>query len=152
MFLLSEVALRRTMQRKAVYFNVGIVLFFNPFLLPVGWGVGTMTGFFLCSLAIYAAVFARWESDPGLWMLAAFLAVAMGACLALFEFWHLRKILILLGGNAAAQPVDWARLRWSIDALAALFVLGKIVRLSATVVVFNWRITQAMQRAKATAS
>lgn len=150
MFLLSEDAVRQTIQRRAVYFNVGIVLFFNPFLLPDGWGVGTLTGFFLCTLTMYAATFERWESDPGLWMWAASLALPMGAVLALFEFSHVRKILVLLGGNAPAQPVNWARLRWSIDALAALFVLGKIVRLAATIVVLNWRGTQALRRAQAT--
>lgn len=150
MFLLSDDAVCQTIQRRAVYFWLGAALFINPILLPAGWGVGVLTGVFLCSLALFATSFVHWESDPGLWMWAASLALPMGAVLTFFEFSHWRKFFALLGANAPAQPVDWMQLRWSIDAFAALFVLGKIVRLATTVVVLNWRVTQAIRSAQAT--
>jgi hypothetical protein len=106
--------------------------------LPVGLKTGGFTGFMLFSLGIYAMALRKWRSEPGIWMLAAFLVTVLVPICAYFEFWHWQS---LIARNA--NWFTWDEIRKSLDALVALHLLFECVRLAISVAIKNWRYSRA---------
>ncbi len=122
----------------------GLMVVGLALLLPRGWGIGGLSGFMLFSLGVYGLCFRKWRFDPGLWMLAVFLTLTLGACWAYFECLCLQALFVP-GPNNLAQPITWDQIRFSADAVVSLLLLSKVVRLAASVAVKNWQRTHARE-------
>jgi hypothetical protein len=142
MLLLTESQIDQMIcYRRAAMFG-GLSLMALPFALPQGSGLGFFTGFVLLSLSIYLFRFQKWQSEPGLWMLALLLTMTISPCLLYFEYLHWRSVFFPPAANKAARPMAWNEIRLSIDAAIALLILGRTVKLSLSVIVENWRRTR----------
>ena len=129
------VARRRTYLRAAAGWLTLALLLPAGFRMPAGFGFG-LTWFMILNLGIYGAALRRWRTEPGLWMLATFLALFLGACWCAFMVERLRT-----WGNAPQQPPrpqTWAEIGYAIDASIALVLFGRVVWFAASVAVANW--------------
>jgi hypothetical protein len=126
----------------------GLALVALPFALPRGWGFGLFSGFMLFSLGIYGLVFQKWRTDPGLWMLAVLLIVTWGPCWVYVEHLYWRGIFGPRAVNQPARAVAWDQIRFWTDALVALLLFARAVKLAATVAIENWRRTRFVNRTR----
>jgi hypothetical protein len=78
-------------------------------------------------------------------MLAVFLTVALGPCWAYFEVLHWRGLIAEAAAKQAARAVTWAQLRLSIDAIIALVLFARAVKLAVAVAIENWKRTRVLQ-------
>jgi hypothetical protein len=136
--LLTETQIDRFVLHNRTEFACGVTLIATALALPRGWGIGFFTGFMLASLGIYCFVFRNWRTEPGLWMLASFLTVALAPCWAYFEYLHWQHVF----APPVAKNQIWNVFRLSIDAFISLLVFGKTVRLSTSVAFQNWTRTR----------
>ena len=120
---------------------VGAVWMILPFLLPQGWSFG-LSGFMVLNLGIYASALRRWRTESGLWMLALFLTLMLGACWGYFEFWSLQSLFEAPVPNVGQRKQGWRQVGFTIDSGIALALFGNVVRFAASVVVANWRATK----------
>lgn len=147
--LLSQSKLDETIRNRKRYALIGLALMINPFLLPVGWGFGLLTGFTLCSLALYALTQKNYRSDPGLWSLAAVFSLLLFPSWIFFELLHIQALFKLLARNRVAWQISWREIQLFLDSTCALFVFGKTVRFTLSAMVENWKWTQEWARGHA---
>jgi hypothetical protein len=140
--LLDEARIDRIVAGRRASLLAGACLMSVPFLLPRGWGVGFLTGFAMFSLGIYASALDQWRKEPGLWMLALFLAFVFGGSWGYFEFLGLQSLLAARGANLAPRPMAWNDVKFTIDSGIALTLFGKIARFAASVTIANWARTR----------
>jgi len=141
MLLLSESQIDRIVRNRREIMLAGIAIMSITFLLPQGWGFGFFSGFMIYSLGLYTFFFRRWRSEPGVWMLAALLALILCPCWAYFEYLHWQAIKAP-PANQARQVLGWNRIRWFLDASVALMIFAKTIRLLVTVAIENWKRTR----------
>lgn len=141
MVLLSDDQIDRIVVNRRRYQLGGLMVMIIPFVLPRGWGIGLISGFMLFSLGIYGLAFRKWRFDPGLWMLAVLLTLTLGPCWAYFEYLQYLG-LFAKGPNNVARPINWDQIRFSADAVVALLLFSRVVRLAASVAVKNWKRTR----------
>ena len=108
--------------------------------LPRGWSVGVITAFMLIFAGAVCGALEEWQSDSGLWMLAAFLAVLCGIGYALFQYMEIEAFLNAPPAGQAL-PVGWGGVLFACDFAIGLIVLGKIVRFAVSIAVRNWQLT-----------
>jgi hypothetical protein len=128
----------------------GLALMTLPFVLPAKLALacgGPGLGFALLGLGVYGVALTKWRSDPGLWMLAAFLVLLLTPVYAYFDFYHLRAILFP-GPAGRPKRLDWVQVRCSIELALMFAVLWKQVRFAYSVAVYNWRISGLIRRAR----
>jgi hypothetical protein len=143
MFRFTEPQIDRIIGHRHRLLLIGSTAMALPFLLPRGWGFGFLSGLMLWSLGIYGFKFRRWRTEPGVWMLAVLLTVLLGPCWLYFEALYWRSIL----DQPAARALTWAQIGLAIDAIGALVLLGRIVKLASSVAIENWQRTRGSARA-----
>jgi hypothetical protein len=136
MFILPDAKIDRIVAHWRRYLLCGLAVIAVVLLLPRGLRSGIFSGFMLFSLGIYGMAFRRWRSEPGVWMLAAFLGVTLGPGSAYFEFLHWQSVF-------AKNPnwFTWDEIRVSVDAIIALYLLLECVKLAISVAIRNWQYT-----------
>jgi hypothetical protein len=137
MLLLQNEKIDRIVGHWRRYLLASVVVILVVIALPMRLKTGGFTGFMLFSLGIYAMALRKWRSEPGIWMLAAFLVAVLVPICATFEFWHWQSVF-------AKKPnwFAWDEIRRSLDALVALHLLFECVRLAMSVAIKNWRYTR----------
>ena len=141
MGLYSDEQVDRIITNSRRYLYGGLMVMSLALLLPLGWGIGGLSGFMLISLGLYGWWLRNWRFDPGLWMLAVFLTLTLGTCWAYFEYLCLQALFVP-GPINVAQPITWDQIRFSVDSVVALLLLSRVVRLTASVAVKNWQRTR----------
>lgn len=122
-----------------VFLALGITLMVLQFCLPNGCGIGFFSGFAMFSMGIYGLRLRRWQTDPGLWMLAGLLAVVLGPSVLYFEFLNWSATVQLLANGGIA------RIRWPLafDAAVGLVLALHGVRMILGIAIANWKRTYA---------
>ena len=110
--------------------------------LPPGWKFGGILGFALITLAFYAALMQKWRTEPGLWMMAAFLTLSLGACYGFFTYQHYAGVFAPRPAKPAAGPIDWGEVLFFTDVCCALAVFHRQIKLTYSVAVLNWQRTR----------
>src|SRR5690242_16382163 len=72
----------RLIRYRLAYLVGGPGLMLLAFILPQGMKGGAISGAVLIGLGVYGSALKRWRTEPGLWMLAAFLFVVLGTIYA----------------------------------------------------------------------
>ncbi|HUY34215.1 MAG TPA: hypothetical protein VMV69_15825 [Pirellulales bacterium] len=137
--MLSDDQIDRITAARRTFLFGGLMLVVTACALPRGWGIGVISGFMLFSLGIYGASLSKWRFEPGLWMLAALLAVTLGSCWAYFEILSFQSIFLKAARNQPAKGVTREQIMFSVDSTIALVILSQAVRLAASVAVKNWQ-------------
>ncbi len=140
--LLTEPQIDRYVLHRRTVFVCGVALMVLAIALPHGLRMGLFTGFMLASLGIYCFAFRRWRTEPGVWMLAGFLTVALAPCWLYFEYLSWQNVF----ATPVANNQAWNAFRLSTDALISLSLFGRTVRLSISVAIQNWRRTRSGSR------
>lgn len=105
--------------------------------------VGLFLGYTLCSYALYAGVLRKWETEPGVWILAALLLVTLTPIWLWLEWRHWSFVLShFLARNPPALPLG-EQLR-TIEATLAFFVAFGIFRFVLSIAILNRRLSRAM--------
>jgi hypothetical protein len=149
MLRLSEYETDRVVALRFRYFFLGLAFMTLPFVLPAGLACGAGLGFALFGLGGYGNALRKWRSDPGLWMLAAFLVLTLTPVYAGFEFRILRAIFAH-GPAGRPKRLDWLEARHSVELALMFAVLWKQVRFAYSAGVYNWRVTRMAKRARNT--
>lgn len=142
MLLFPETQVDRYVRHWRASILLGICLLTVAFALPRGSGIGVFTGFMLLSLGVYSFCLRGWRTEPGLWMLAGFLTVFLTPCWAFFEYMHWEYLLSPRIANKKNPVSTWDAFRFSFDAIVALLIFERTIRLCVTVVIRNWKRTR----------
>ena len=146
MFLLTESQVDWIVRFRRPIFLGGLALMAQPFVLPQGWSVGVLSGFMLFSLGIYGFAFRNWRTEPGLWMLAALLAVTWGPCWAYCEIVHLRALFERAAAVQDGQAIDGNRFRFALEVIIGFSLWATSIKLAITVAIKNWQRTKSTQQ------
>lgn len=138
MLILQNEKIDRIVSHWRRYLFASVVVILVVAALPAGLKTGGFSGFMLFSLGIYGMALRKWRSEPGIWMLAAFLVTVLVPICAYFEYWHWQSLF-------ARNPngFTWDEIRKSLDALIALHLLFECIRLAVSVAIKNWKYSRA---------
>ena len=140
MLLLRESQIDRYIRPWRTCIWLGIGLMVVAILLAKGFGL--VTGLMLYSLGIYSLCFRNWRTEPGVWMLAGFLAMTLGPCWAYFEVLYLSWLWKLKPIEPRIIPNLLNKLRLYTDTALPLFIFAQTLRLSISVTVENFKRTR----------
>lgn len=116
------------------------------FALPRGFKCGAITGFALTGLGLYGVMLKKWRTEPGLWMLALFLALVLGACYGFFAYGRYANLLVPQPANPPAAQPGWERILWSVDVGFAFVLFWRQVSLAFSLAILNWQWTRGSKR------
>lgn len=138
--LLHDLTIDRLLSLKAYIFLSGVALLTLPRLGPFGKRAATLTGIALIGLGVFAMVFQRFRTEPGLWMLSGLALTVYGPGYIYLQVKSIAGIINdVQAKRVADQFVQFAEL---LDCTIALLVFGFIVRFFATVIVANWALSR----------
>jgi hypothetical protein len=142
MFRYRESEIDRIVDRRWGYFFAGLVAWLLLAALPSGFKFGGILGFAMITFALYAAAMRRWRTDPGLWMLALFLTLSLGACYGFFAVEHYWGVFAPQPGKPAVGRIDWSEVLFFTDVCCGLVVFKRQVKFSLSVAILNWQQTR----------
>ena len=139
MLLMTEAKAEHYVRNAGRYFILGIA-----FLVVVGTQdhdekFGGIIGCMFILLAVHAFGLRKWRTEPGLWMLSAFVSVVGLLCYIGFTYEGWWKLIVAAPAKAGRLPKQ--NLRWTIESSIALYVYFIHVRLSMTLTRLNWLAT-----------
>ena len=142
MRLLADDQIDQVIRNRRRLFFGGLGWFVLLLVVPVPkeFKIGFFTSFAILGYGEYAFVLQKWKTDPGLWMLATFLAVSHGPIVGYFEYLELAPLMNLAGAGVVG-PKGWDEFRLACDCALTLIVFSKFVRFAFSVAVRNWQLT-----------
>jgi hypothetical protein len=142
MFRYQECEIDRIIRRKWTCLLSGLGAWLLLLMLPPEWKFGGILGFAWITLGFYAALLQKWRTEPGLWMMATFLTLSLGACYGFFAYRHYAAVFAPQPAKPVAARIDWGEVLFFADVCCALAVFHRQVKLTFSVAILNWQQTR----------